>query len=370
MGKIRQSHVVRPIRFALSTLWDGNERFRCAFPLWCRSAHIFSETSRLRPSIVILKRNGSVAQGCPGARSYWPEDIVEAMRGYVARYRKIGGMAGWYVKYLHKTILKLAIFSLTEFDVVLFADLDVDVHSRWRPKGHRWRRHLDSFVRDPDVYLAANSDSSAPVNTAVMLAKPRRWLHNDTLQVLRSSLSFDPVYGFDRVGRPRTLAINIRRLAEGSFGSGSTGLTAAQTRLNVTAAYSRNNWAFVGGSIDQGLFWYLFYVRRDVGTWTTVGRGAHLEHWYGSGGKPWRPGVEARWHRQCSSTARYLWRVVEADATSEDDCLRMLYAKMAYMKRNGTWLTHRKAGFSLLDRRQWLPRPAPAAPAGTSTSSR
>ena len=33
----------------------------------------------------------------------------------------------------------------------------------------------------------------------------------------------------------------------------------------------------------------------------------------GSGGKPWRPGVEARWHRQCSSTARFLWRVVEAE---------------------------------------------------------
>ena len=34
-------------------------------------------------------------------------------------------------------------------------------------------------------------------------------------------------------------------------------------------------WFFVGGNIDQGLFWYVLYVKLGVGTWASeAGRSA------------------------------------------------------------------------------------------------
>jgi len=63
----------------------------------------------------------------------------------------------------------------------------------------------------------------------------------------------------------------------------------------------------VGGTIDQGVFWHLFYLGEEqLGTWAG-GAPWRLEHWWGSP-KPWDPAEEqARDKRACMN--RYLWRL-------------------------------------------------------------
>lgn len=103
-------------RVALATLWDGTEKFRCAFPLWCRSARRFGEASQLNTSIVVLKPSSLAVQwrgACAGMRSHGYEDVAAALQSYVERHAWL-----WYVHHYWRSILKLAIFALTDFDAV------------------------------------------------------------------------------------------------------------------------------------------------------------------------------------------------------------------------------------------------------------
>ena len=38
--------------------------------------------------------------------------------------------------------------------------------------------------------------------------------------------------------------------------------------LNYTQYFRWNKWDFVNGHLDQGMLWYLFYLRNPVGTWS------------------------------------------------------------------------------------------------------
>ena len=105
-------------------------------------------------------------------------------------------------------LLKLSVFALTEFDLVIFADLDISlapsatqlppfhIHpSVWKSvdKGV-WAAHLGAFIASP-MLMAAQHDHEAPVNTGLMLIKPRRWLYEEGLDLLRHA-SWTPAGGF------------------------------------------------------------------------------------------------------------------------------------------------------------------------------
>ena len=49
-----------------------------------------------------------------------------------------------FVRTMGHTLLKLALFSLLDYDLVFYTDLDVDAHSRWLPKDGIWRAHLEA----------------------------------------------------------------------------------------------------------------------------------------------------------------------------------------------------------------------------------
>ena len=221
--------------------------------------------------------------------------------------------------------------------------------------------HLQSFLHDPDVFLAAGPDWSSPINAGVLLAKPRRWLHEENLAVLRGKLVFSRRDGFNGVGRPRALSINNSRLAAGSFGRGRRALASLDRMLNGTAAYKKDDWSFVCASTDQGIFWYLFFVRADRGLLTAaqVRRRHTLEHYWG-GVKPWRPGGYDR----PDVASRYLWRVEPSDETSEDNCSRELFAMKTRLQNRGVYRNRTSCpgcGRSAIARQTWLPLAAPAA---------
>ena len=74
----------------------------------------------------------------------------------------------------------------------------------------------------------------------------------------------------------------MERLA---VGRGS--LLLARRKMLMTAFVKEKTWLFVGGNIDQGLFWYLIYVRFGVGTWASDSAARWRVHHFWGPGKPW-----------------------------------------------------------------------------------
>ena len=55
----------------------------------------------------------------------------------------------------------------------------------------------------------------------------------------------------------------------GALQLGAGGGRYASDLLHRTSMFERNDWHFTGGSLDQGLLFYLLYLRHQRGTWAT-----------------------------------------------------------------------------------------------------
>ena len=76
--------------------------------------------------------------------------------------------------------------------------------------------------------------------------------------------SFSSAHGFNGVGAPRGLHLDL-----GALQLGAGGGRYASDLLHRTSMFERNDWHFTGGSLDQGLLFYLLYLRHQRGTWAT-----------------------------------------------------------------------------------------------------
>ena len=78
----------------------------------------------------------------------------------------------------------------------------------------------------------------------------------------------------------------VTRLAAGSGAS----LFKVEGTLNYSQYWLHDSWDFVNGALDQGLLWWLFYLRLEAGTWAHyVGhdpRKWKVDHFWGHR-KPW-----------------------------------------------------------------------------------
>ena len=101
-------------RWAIATLWDGAEAFACALPLWCANADRLAGT---RDGDVVLLAPQPSAD-CPFARHIWHKDTAQLINDYMKRVA---------VNSTSLTLAKWMVFGLVEYQVVFFADLDVDV---------------------------------------------------------------------------------------------------------------------------------------------------------------------------------------------------------------------------------------------------
>ena len=171
--------------------------------------------------------------------------------------------------------------------MLLYLDMDVDAfpHTEqgWQIKKSNWQQSIEAFMAS-DALFSGSPDHSSPVNTGVFLVKPREWLFRAAVRCLRSCW-WEPKLGFDSVGAPQNISNNVpllRRLAAGFAPPDATGSgwfrSARPTKVTYRQAwvadtlrrsefYKQNNWLFVGGNLDQGLFFYLVYLRYGVGTW-------------------------------------------------------------------------------------------------------
>ena len=124
--------------------------------------------------------------------------------------------------------------------------------------------------------------------------RPSSATHRRGLDVLHSC-SFDSQLGWERVGRPDSFGAGLERvdrIGTPRFPDGTNAterdpdLVDDPRRLGFVTA---NDWKFPGSNIDQGLLWYMFYVRKQVGAYFRY-RSEHMVlHWW-SHPKPWLVG--------------------------------------------------------------------------------
>lgn len=187
-----------------------------------------------------------------------------------------------YLTFLMRTALfKWQLFAMTDYDVVLFSDVDVELVplADTDPKraAASWNRLISRFARTAAPKLLANSDVASPFNAGVMFIRPSRRLFAEGLAVVRSC-RFNKSHGWELAGvSPAAVAPN-------------------PYSLHTKAA----PWDFVGAGSDQGLYLFMGWVRHPgVGEYgrPAVGDTAlFCRHWWTNrwgtkalpGGKPWR----------------------------------------------------------------------------------
>ena len=190
-----------------------------------------------------------------------------------------------------------------------------DGRQRASARASNWERSIGAFLAS-DALFAATPDHESPVNTGVWLAKPREWLFRAAIKCLHNC-SWDAERGFNSISRPHRIAKNaplLRRLAagvgDGSVNNALPGKTPTpdfswpqafklvMRQMQNTRFYKQNTWFFVCGNLDQGLFFYLIYLRYGVGTWSSPfvrePESVWVDHYWGHG-KPWnQPGGNAQ----------------------------------------------------------------------------
>eukprot|EP00900_Chrysochromulina_parva_P008527 jgi/Chrpa1/17676/Chrysochromulina_OHIO_Genome00025986-RA len=179
-----------------------------------------------------------------------------------------------------------------------------------------WTKSFTIFLNST-VRLLASADQHSPINTGVMLLKPSLSIFEQAVRVLRRR-RFDPLLGFDWVGRPRDALRHLRVMEEWDI-------------INRTTMMRENDWNFVGGHACQGLFVYLFLVRSEVHSPVFAfpknrtfrhehNLGAMRARHFNAGHKPWKANV------RCPTYFKFLEHA-DVDAGQEDHFCWQLFRR-------------------------------------------
>ena len=147
-------------------------------------------------------------------------------------------------------LTKWQLLAQTEYEAIVVVDLDVDLFlfSAGAPPAdgslqaevlrHAWTFAVDSFLNST-LQLVAGADFHSPINSGALLLKPSQRVYRLGLRALERG-AFDPLLGWDRVGRPQS----VLRLD-------SLPARVAMSIRSATDPMRRNDWKFVGGGGDQ-----------------------------------------------------------------------------------------------------------------------
>ena len=300
------------VRLAIVTLAIG-ERSTCGLVHWCEHARLFAS---LLPrawtveTVIVGSDRLPPEEACGGRARVLPisRELLAAYRT-CRRERRNGETLRKLDNHLDMAMIKWQVFTMTEYDLVFFCDIDISLTTReWigsfraKPDSFvaRWRALAHTMTTRPlcieaachangswaPALAIAGRDHSSPVNTGLFFARPSLPLYRDGLAVLRGC-EFSAKLGWQRAGSPRSLiagGLHPRRV-DGSPLDGDSG------NLSHTEAFRRDTWLFAGGEVDQGFFWYMAFIRHDAGAYLDPDAASSHRpmHWWGSGcsGKPW-----------------------------------------------------------------------------------
>lgn len=301
------------VRIALATLAVGSH-MRCGFVRWCQSAR------RLRTAldatwhvdlVALRDASGLNAGGrrtladprdCPGLIEIGSDETESAARSCVRTLDAEQAVPPHSSPRNEKprvvNLLKWALWSLEgRYDLIFYTDLDVDpMPAAQQPVARireTWRRLVPKALNHPSLRIIASADSMAPVHGGLFLLRPSVAAYRRGIATLHAC-RWNSTHGWHHVGRPRSLVSFQPRHLDGSAMIRDVGSVNYPTS---TDAFRWNDWSFWGGSVDQGLLWYEFFVRKGSGAhagkraaagiysrWSTAHK---VTHEWGGDGKPW-----------------------------------------------------------------------------------
>lgn len=176
-------------------------------------------------------------------------------------------------------LLKWQAVRHVEYKLIFLTDVDVDIFAgglgarqsaatrSWEAAARRaWSEGVEQLLAS-HIELVASADHESPVNTGVLLIRPRLATHRRGVAAL-SSLRFNYTHGFEGRGTPcEVLAPRTIQQSRGSW------------------AVRRCSWNFVGGNSDQGLFTYVYGGLRGTLAFAGLKGYSVVHHW--SIFKPW-----------------------------------------------------------------------------------
>ena len=164
--------------------------------------------------------------------------------------------------------IKWWLVSLTQFDFVLYFDLDIDMERVITDQV----RAAVMFFASQSAAISAGDDWASPVNTGIILFRPSTPRYLELLALLKTGVfdgSINNGTGFNRSGTPRSL------------------MTAAQLqKWGWTRMVKHNSWNSIAGDSDQGMF--TWYGLRDG---VVFGRKIRVSHFWWQ----WKPFLCRRW---------------------------------------------------------------------------
>lgn len=283
----------------------------CALVLWCERAHRMATALRLglgwNVSLVLMGDSeeslancragiGSNDHGGGGVRVQTrPIDTQVSATLRAMREAPLDGAARPCAAAGNVNLLKWGAVGMVEADLVLFADIDIDLMPSNDASAaiQRWGEMAPALLRS-NTRFVANADAMSPVNGGLWLVRPSRAAFNNGLRTLRRC-RWNRTHGWEGVGPPRSLDVRPRH-ADGTALTGDVGDLPERSD-----AYRSNHWGFVNGDADQGFFWYWWFLRKPLGAYFRYGanRGHLVLHWR-AWPKPWAIGAEGGYRHRDS----------------------------------------------------------------------
>lgn len=175
-------------------------------------------------------------------------------------------------------LFKWGLFALTQYDVIVFADIDLELlpfsEVDLTVAASAWRLALQRFFHQRELLVVAEPDPYSPFNGGLMLMRPSPEVYQEGIEVLRAC-RFNRTHGWELSGvAPSQVMVQGTPVAMNPFLRG------------------RLPWDFGGASSEQGFFFHMLYLRRQLGAYGAQGKeAAHGErlvtrHFW-SGIKPW-----------------------------------------------------------------------------------
>ena len=245
------------LRVGIVTLWDGEPSFACAIMHWCdhalRLAQVFGQYLKATADLSIIlttnKGDGVLASDCPRMTVLRPD---AALKAAVSRFSKIGCKESWAGGL--QNMYKWLVFSLVQYQLLVYADLDVELLRPEQPLevvGARWRNtfHIAAPPNREPHFLSTN-DMESPLNGGLWsLAWPSTRLYDLGLGAMHS-VRWNETDGFDGIGQPRDLYRNRSKL---------------HWRMGSTRMLRSNTWHFSMGDCDQAFLFHMLYLKTAVG---------------------------------------------------------------------------------------------------------
>lgn len=309
------------LRLAVATtMWlasgsNHSEGIVCALVKWCMNAHRLATQDWMphRIDVVILTNSRTtVAPLCPqpaarfvpigadviDAATRWAYNYTNLLAGYVPPRRwgfvRSEGHEGWRTppEFSVANLAKFEALRMTEYDVVVLIDSDVDLFvsgvGRGRPgpgaylhagRAVReaferrlrlaWTDGVSAFLRSPAQLLGSAEKKNAILNGGVLVFKPSLGAFTAAMALL-STMRWHPLLGFNASGRPLDRMTASEKEAAG----------------HCYQAVS-NSFEIACGDSDQGLWQTVFIFQLHATQWLREERAQLTAHHFWARSKPW-----------------------------------------------------------------------------------